>query len=235
MSALLGPAAVPAAVQRPPRVDLLHWTLAALAAVLAWDLSGLDLVVLQWVSGPDGSFAWRDHVLTRRVLHDGGRLLGVLVLLLLAVNVWRPLVAGPGRAERVHWLLVTLLCMVAVPALKQISRTSCPWDLAGHGGVASLVSHWDFTLGDGGPGRCFPSGHATAAFGFFAGWFVLRRHRPGLARVWLAGVLTAGALFGGAQVLRGAHHASHVLWTAWLCWALSAALLAIAPRRQRSV
>ena len=35
----------------------------------------------------------------------------------------------------------------------------------------------------------------------------------------------AGLLFGGAQTLRGAHYPSHSLWTAWLCWTLSATLL----------
>lgn len=45
------------------------------------------------------------------------------------------------------------------------------------------------------------------------------------ARAWLLAVVLAGLLFGGAQFLRGAHAPSHTLWTAWLCWALSASLL----------
>lgn len=36
-----------------------------------------------------------------------------------------------------------------------------------------------------------------------------------------------GALFGGAQVLRGAHFVSHVLWSGWICWALAAASSAL--------
>jgi membrane-associated PAP2 superfamily phosphatase len=47
--------------------------------------------------------------------------------------------------------------------------------------------------------------------------------RPAL---WLAGGAAGRAAFGGAQYLRGAHYPSHTLWTAWLCWVLSAALLA---------
>jgi hypothetical protein len=115
-----------------------------------------------------------------------------LLLGLLVLNVWRPLWAGPTRADRVRWLAVTLLCVLAVPALKQFSHTSCPWDLAEFGGVARYVGHWQAGLLDGGPGRCFPSGHATAAFAFFGGWFVLRDHQPRAARLWLAGVLLAG-------------------------------------------
>jgi hypothetical protein len=42
-------------------------TLLALAAVLAWDLSGLDLALTRlW--GTAGGFPWREHVLTATVL-----------------------------------------------------------------------------------------------------------------------------------------------------------------------
>ncbi|MFO1328479.1 MAG: phosphatase PAP2 family protein [Rubrivivax sp.] len=222
MSALLGPAAVPARAGR--RFGTLAWTLATLALLLLWDFSGLDRAAMHRVGDVNG-FPWRDHVLTARVVHDGGRLLGWAMVLLLVVNVWRPLWQGPSRADRVRWLLVTVTCVLAVPSLKWISQTSCPWDLAEFGGVARYVSHWA-PGGDGGPGRCFPSGHATAAFGFIGGWFVLRPHRPRLALLWLGGVLGLGLLFGLGQYLRGAHHPSHTLWSAWLCWALSALLLA---------
>jgi membrane-associated PAP2 superfamily phosphatase len=35
-------------------------------------------------------------------------------------------------------------------------------------------------------------------------------------------VCVAGALFGWAQLARGAHFASHTMWSAWLCWTLCA-------------
>jgi len=226
VSARLGPAGRPVAAlpPRPWRADDLHLTLAALVLVLLWDLSGLDRAALHLVGDARG-FPWRDHVLTSRVLHDGGRWLAWCVVALLVVNLRWPLWIGPTARERRRWLTVTLLCVVAVPALKQFSGTSCPWDQAEFGGVAGTVSHWALGVTDGGPGRVFPSGHATAAFAFFGGWFVLRDHRPRVARAWLGSVAIAGVLFGGAQWLRGAHPPSHTLWTAWLCWALSATLL----------
>ena len=191
-----------------------------LLLLLAWDASGWDLVAAEFFGGPHG-FAWRDHWLTSRVLHDGGRALGWAVLLALVVNVWRPWIAGPTQAERVRWVLLTLACVTLIPAIKRVSPTSCPWDLAEFGGAAHYVSHWRFALTDGGAGHCFPSGHATAAFGFLSGFFVLRRSRPELARRWLWGVVTAGTLFGTAQLMRGAHYPSHTLWSAWGCWLLS--------------
>lgn len=203
-------------------------TLLALLALLAWDASGADLALMHAVGSAQG-FAWRDAWWTSRLLHDGGRILAGAVLLGLVVAAWRaPARAaaprtGPGRGERWRWLAVTVLCLLAVPALKQGSLTSCPWDLAEFGGRAAYVPHWLPGVADGGPGHCFPSGHATAAFAFLGQFFLWRGHSPRRARAWLLGVLVAGALFGGAQLLRGAHFASHTLWTAWLCWALGVA------------
>ena len=223
MSAILKPGGTPlASPQR--RFDDLHITLSGLVLLLLWDLAGLDLAAMHLVGTPQG-FAWQETFFTTTVLHQGGRALGWLVLAALLVNVWRPLWAGPTRAERVRWLAATVLCVLVVPALKQINHTSCPWDLAQFGGVATYVGHWRLGVGDGGPGRCFPSGHATAAFAFFSGWFVLRHHRPRAARLWLTAVLVLGLTLGVGQYLRGAHYPSHTLWTAWLCWAACAVLL----------
>jgi membrane-associated PAP2 superfamily phosphatase len=195
--------------------------LALLLALLAWDASGLDLAAAR-AFGDARGFAWRDHWLASRVLHDGGRWLGLGVLALLAVHLLRPLWPGMPARERAWWLMATLACALLVPALKSVSRTSCPWDLAEFGGVAQYVSHWRFGVGDGGAGRCFPSGHASSAFALLSGWFVLRHPHPRLARAWLVAVLLLGAAFGLAQLARGARYPSHTLWTGWLCWTLCA-------------
>jgi len=201
--------------------------LAALLPVLAWDAGGLDLALERLLGGPEG-FAWRSHWLTSTVLHQGGRALAWVAVALLALNVLRPLLGCRlTRGERLRWLLVTLAVFAVVPLVKDSSATSCPWSLAEFGGSASYVSHWRWGVADGGPGRCFPSGHATAAAAFFTGWFALRRRHPRGARRWLAATLALTALLGAAQMLRGAHYLSHVLWAAWLCWAMAAAT---APR-----
>jgi membrane-associated PAP2 superfamily phosphatase len=215
-----------------PRRDL--WvTGVALALLLLWDTSGLDLALVRAWGSADG-FGWRDHWFTARVLHDGGRWLAGAVLAGLALNVWRPLFGNTlPRAERWRWLLVTLATLLLVPLLKSASLTSCPYELAEFGGPAAYVSHWRFGVGDGGPGRCFPSGHATSAVAFFYGWFALRERHRAAARGWLAAVCVLGALYGWAQMARGAHYPSHTLWSAWLCWTL--ALAASAVRRPAGV
>ena len=111
-----------------------------------------------------------------------------------------------------------LLSLAVVSITKNLSATSCPWDLAQFGGVARHVSHWALGVLDGGSGRCFPAGHASAGFAFLGGYFALRHKAPTAARWWLAGALLAGFVLGAAQQVRGAHFMSHTLWTGWLCW-----------------
>jgi membrane-associated PAP2 superfamily phosphatase len=84
------------------------------------------------------------------------------------------------------------------------------------GGVA-WVSHWQWTHSDGGPGHCFPAGHASAGFAWLVGYFAWPQGSA-VARRWLIGALIAGLTLGVAQQLRGAHFMSHTLWTSWICW-----------------
>lgn len=196
-------------------------TFGGLVVLLVWDASGLDLMLTRWIATPHG-FAWRDSLLASRLLHDGGRWLGWLMLALLVWDAARPFSEGPSRPERVRTVGVVLAGLLLVPLLKRFSATSCPWDLAEFGGTAPYVPHWTTGVIDGGPGHCFPSGHAVVAFSFFAVYFLWRHHRPRTARAVLAAVLGAGMAFGWAQWARGAHFASHSLWSAWLCWTMAA-------------
>jgi len=212
-------------------------TLVALAALLLWDLSGLDLPAARFFGDLHG-FAWTHTFFLSRVVHDGGRLLAWVLLAALVVTALRPADAGraPSRAARWRWIGVILLCVLAVPAIKRLSATSCPWDLIEFGGVAQHLSHWRWGVPDGGSGHCFPSGHAVAAFGFFGLHFLWRDINPRRARLWLVMVLVTGALFGMAQLARGAHFPSHTLWSAWLCWAICAgadALMRLQHNAQR--
>lgn len=202
-------------------------TLVTLLVLVLWELSGRDLFAAR-LYGDAGGFALRDAWLASTVVHQGGRLLGWGLLALLALDVWLFVLPGPSRRERLRWLAATLACLLLVPLAKQFSASSCPWDLAEFGGHAAYIPHWLPGVTDGGPGHCFPSGHAVAAFAFLSGYFLLREHRPGPARAWLAGVLLVGLAFGWGQLARGAHYPSHTLWSAWVCW-LVCTLVALIP------
>ena len=194
----------------------------ALALLLLWDASGFDLTLLRMVGDASG-FAWRDQWFARGVLHEGGRALGWAVFAALALNLRWPLpfARDLSHRDRLWWFATTLTCLLLIELTKRMSLTSCPWSLAEFGGSAHFVSHWAFGVRDGGPGGCFPSGHASGAFSFLCGWFLLRRRHRKAACWWLAATLGAGLAFGIAQTLRGAHPPSHTLWTAWICLAVS--------------
>lgn len=199
--------------------------LLGLLLLATWDLGGLDIALTRsW--GTAAGFPWRDHWFTAGAMHGGIRIVGWLAFIALAVSVWRPLAFARSvpRQERL-WLVATvLLCAALIPLLKRASATSCPWALAEFGGDAvRYVPHWLLGLRDGGPGGCFPSGHASTAFAFLPAWFVLRERVPRAARLWLLATLCAGTVLGAVQMVRGAHYASHSMWTAWICWAVSAA------------
>lgn len=211
---------------------LLFVTVVALSMVLAWDASGLDLPMARLAGNAQG-FAWRDDAALVLWLHEVPRLLSWLCVgVLLAAIRWPfGLLRDLTRHERVQLALTVLASVLAVSLLKTSSRTSCPWDLSEFGGTARYVSHWAWGALDGGPGRCFPAGHASAAFAYVGGWFVLRRSMPRAAAVWLAVAMLLGLVLGLMQQWRGAHYMSHTLWTAWVCWTVGWAIDAMFHRR----
>lgn len=201
-------------------------SLIGLALTLLWDASGLDLWVMAQLGSSQG-FAMQHNWWLEAVLHDGARQLAWGVLALLALMVWRPigLFRHLPRRQRTEMLLGTLLALLLISTLKHHSLSSCPWDLQQFGGVAEYRSHWAWGLPDGGPGKCFPGGHASAAFAFLAlplsllaSELTTHRHTG-----WwcLTGVLLAGIVLGATQTLRGAHYPSHNLWTALICWTVA--------------
>lgn len=204
---------------------LLKAWMVLLAFTLAWDFSGLDLAVMGLIGSPAG-FPLQHHPLLEHWLHDGLRQAASVVLVLAWIWAWLPQRFSrlPGADRRRAVLLVTL-GLIAVNLIKNHSTTSCPWDWQMFGGSVDVVSHWAWGRQDGGPGRCFPGGHASSGMAFVAlalPW--LAPHRPvapsaSAARGWacLGVALAAGLLCGAVQTLRGAHPPSHTLWTLLIC------------------
>ena len=203
---------------------LAAWTALALALLLLWDAGSGDMLVAT-LAGDGQGFPLRENWALSRIGHDGMRRLSWAFALGLCAAVWWPwgIFRRLSRSRRLQLALSTLLLPLAVTLLKWFDPTSCPWDLQAFGGVATHVSHWSLRS-DGGPGRCFPAGHAASGFAFVPGYFAFRHTDPRLARRWLATALGVGLLLGLAQQWRGAHFMSHTLWTGWLCWVLAWAL-----------
>lgn len=197
---------------------------ALLALTLLWDWSGLDVSAMHLIGSADG-FALRNHWLLEHWLHDRARTLGTLVFVALWVWALWPASTRPRwRTDRLWIATLVTLNLMAVNLIKNNSLTSCPWDMALWGGRAEVVSHWRWGVSDGGPGRCFPGGHASAALAFAPWVLALWWPTPGghtpspRAAHWALGLwLVAVLVTGGTQTLRGAHYPSHTAWTAIIC------------------
>lgn len=219
----------PDAHRRPDAAPVLL-SLSLLMLAMGWDLAGLDLPAARWFGGPEG-FPWRDQWLLSSVMHQGGRVASWCMVLWLCVSIWWPmgLMKRIDAGRRLQLTVSSLLAVLLVSGLKSFSTTSCPWDLAEFGRTARYVSHWAWLAGpDGGTGRCFPAGHASAGFAFLGGYFAFRENSPSVARAWLLGSLAAGLLLGIGQQMRGAHFMSHTLWSACACWTAALAAEAAA-------
>lgn len=204
------------------------FTVGSLIGLLIWDSSGLDLAVMHWFANEHG-FALRNNWWLEELLHTRSRQLVFVVLLALIAMIGCPagLFRTLSRWQRIEIVVGIALCLVTISTLKHFSLTSCPWDLQDFGGKAWYVSHWRWGIGDGGAGRCFPGGHVSSAFAFFAlclPWlFSSNASMRRSGRLILFLVLLLGLIFGLTQTLRGAHYPSHTLWTAWICWILALA------------
>lgn len=212
------------------------WTLLLFALFATWDRSSLDLVLARWFGTANG-FPLRDHWLWSTVLHQGARRVAWAFQFVLLLAIWWPFGAlrRISRRQRAHMFLAAMLSLLAISTLKNMNTTSCPWDLSEFGGAARYVSHWTWGIGDGGVGRCFPAGHASAAFCFLPGYFWLREKAPREAKIWLIATLVAGFTIGLAQQVRGAHYLSHTLWTGWMCWIIAALCHGLLERRPRQL
>lgn len=198
------------------------WALLILLVLMLWDMTGLDMHLAHWF-GTEYGFAMRDNWFLVRVMHEGGRALGWLLVLVLAVCVSWPVgvLRQLDMPARVQLVASALFALLVVSLFKAKSTSSCPWDMQEFGGLARYASHWAWGVADGGGGRCFPAGHASAGFAFLGGALALRPFAPVVARRWLWGALLTGLALGWGQQLRGAHFMSHTLWTGAVCWVVA--------------
>jgi len=169
-------------------------------------------------------FPLRDRPFWAVIMHTGVKYLSVATWFALLI-AWMVLRHRPSW-QRFHQaigftLLAAPLAALTVSSLRAISAHSCPWDLSAFGGTAEYFRFFDVVPQNPGPGRCTPSGHAASGFVWFAGYIALRGVDRKTAHVVLAFTLVLGVLTGLTQLARGAHFLSHVLLTAWICFAVA--------------
>jgi membrane-associated PAP2 superfamily phosphatase len=182
---------------------------AALLILAVFHFGGVDRALAShFYDAAAGRFQLKDTWLLAVAGHTGLKwtMLGLWVLCL----AW-------GSTLRRGALYMAAIALV-VSLLKHYSPVSCPWDLVEYGGREPQA------------GGCLPAAHPLTGFALFGLYLALRQDRSPAARITLAAAWAIGIAAGAVQVARGAHFASHVLWTAWVAWAVTL-LLAAGGRR----
>lgn len=191
----------------------------------------LDLqVAAYFFDAQAAGFPLRQHWLFDQVLHHGLKMASYACALLALGFCWagaRGRLPGLPRRNALLAAAGLLLIPIATTALKQLTNRHCPWDVVDFGGYAPYVGLLADAPADIVRGVCFPAGHASAGFAWVVWGIALRPAGARGAGLALAAALLLGATMGAGRMVQGAHFLSHVLWSAWLAWALSVALAAL--------
>lgn len=195
-----------------------------MAVLLIADPTTLDFALAKLAYVPGEGFIGRHSFFLEDILHDRAKqaiiVLGVLTIVGFVASL---------AIKRLHHLRRPLGYMVMalalstsfVTPLKALTGVHCPWSLTEFGGAETYTPLLSARAPTEKPGRCWPGGHATAGFAWFALFFVLRDRKPKLAKAALIFTLTLGTVFSVGRMIQGAHFFSHNLWTALFCWMIS--------------
>jgi membrane-associated PAP2 superfamily phosphatase len=229
---------------RDGRSFLQRQTLALVGAAIAlcaiFGDGRLDLALERpFYDAAHGVFPLVNDWLFKNVMHDAARTASAtaaLMLIALAALAW----ALPrtrlhsNRGELLFTAAVSLAAAATVGLLKHFSAHACPWDLAEFGGTAAYHPLLSSASGAPIPHGCFPAAHPLTGYAWLTAGFVLYPFAARLARRWWTVAFALGTVFGAVQVLRGAHFPSHVLWSAWVVWAVNLTVLTCASTRDSS-
>jgi len=206
---------------------LLPWLSLLIASMLLMAGGGDQWLADQLYRWQGGSWVLKDNGWTQQLIHQGGKNSSVLCALLLIAALLRTYFDKRWRELRRPLLYVFLTLGLStgwVALLKFVTNMDCPWHLQRYGGTHEFIGLLTARPADYGAVACFPSGHASAGYGWIGLYFFALHVAPQWRKhvLWL--VLAVGALFGIAQQLRGAHFLSHDLWTLCLSWTVAVLL-----------
>jgi membrane-associated PAP2 superfamily phosphatase len=209
-----------------PALEAAALLAAALVCWLVFERAGLDDWLTRMAFDPTRrDFPLRDSWWLAVLGHTGikyAALAAWLAALAIAVLPFPRMRAY--RREAAHAAAGMALAAGVVLLLRNASAHSCPWDLAAYGGQAGWFPLFGTLPANPGPGRCLPAAHASSGFALFGVFFALRRTAPRAAWLAFAAAVLIGLAAGAVQVARGAHFASHVLWTALIAYGVTRAL-----------
>ncbi len=202
---LWAPVAVYLAVMVPTFVFDLDWQLASF-----------------WYQTEGSQWLLRNNWFIQGIMHDAFHDIAVglyIIVLLLYLASFKSALLQYYRGGLAYLSLSIPAATLTVSLFKRLTHVDCPWNIVDFGG-ADPYQTWLYSLWAPvqGAGHCFPAGHASSAFMFFALYFFSRHYWPTRANFILLAVFSSGLIFGFAQQLRGAHFISHDMTSAIVCW-----------------
>jgi membrane-associated PAP2 superfamily phosphatase len=209
--------------------------------LLIVDVADLDQRISTLFYDPSiHAFPLRDNWVLEKLEHAAAKM-AVMLLWLSVLVVWIATHWFPAFKQLRSILLFIfagmLLSALSVTALRSMSVKHCPYDLQQYGGTLSeSIGLFESTQKMVKPGKCRPSGHASAGFCLFAWYFAARRLKQRrLAVYFLGGTVLFGFFLSMGRVAQGAHFVSHCVWSAIVCWFVTLALYEIMLIRQPTV
>ncbi len=206
-----------------------------IAAALLFAMTHIDVTIASTAFFDSTSSQWggADNWWINDVVHTGGRW-AVRMVVVLALALWVATFLDRslhGLRRPAGYLSAAMLATVGVVGLlKTLTNVDCPWDLQAFGGSLPYVDLFATRPVDLRHAQCFPAAHASSGYSLMALYFVAYERNRKLAIVGLAAGLLLGLVFGIAQQARGAHFASHDLWSAFLAWIIPLTLYVFAFR-----
>ncbi|WP_192954739.1 phosphatase PAP2 family protein [Gallaecimonas mangrovi] len=170
-----------------------------------------------WYQLEGGQWALQENWFTKNLIHDGGKKLSALMLIIvfigLAVN-WKK----PSRRRWAYLAITAPLIVITVGTIKHLVPMDCPWSLSVFGGKEPFIPLFADRPAGMPSSQCFPAGHASSGYAWLALYFAI----PGRKKWALLPGALLGLTFGIDQQLRGAHFLSHDAWTIMLSLTISA-------------
>lgn len=209
-------------------------TAVLLATALALEYSPLDAALsAPFHDAQAGGFPLRHHWFFAKVLHTGAKWLVVIAAVAALIGSlagWRWQVLRPWRWPGLYLAACVGATTAIVGILKATTNRYSPWSIDLFGGEVPLTPLFAGTPAPFSDGHSFPAGHAAGAFAWVSLWFVGRASRAHHPWLWLLPGVTGGLLFAWTQHVRGAHFASHNLWTLAIAWTVATVLAAAFAR-----
>jgi membrane-associated PAP2 superfamily phosphatase len=208
--------------------ELIALVLLALASIVLFAVTDLDVETIRPFCHPELSYPWPVAMQPPwSLLYESPPWvtgsLAVAGVALFVTGVVR------SRARRLRWYGgFILLCVMLGPGLiinvvlKDHWGRPRPRQLVEFGGrfeyVQPLIPTW---TPSGIPCKSFPCGHCSVGYLYAIGWWLWRRRHPRWAAVSLAVGLVAGTLLGLGRMAGGAHFLSDAVWSALGAYAIA--------------